>query len=747
MTELIQYKNYRVDSGPISVEDIKALYGANYFSGGPVVRFRINLGKYDEVFTNDIPGFFERLSQAVPTLYSHHCSVGKAGGLFERIKEGTLLGHVMEHVAIELQNLAGMDVGFGKTRSAKKEGVYNVVFRYFDEIAGVYAGKAALNLINAVVGQQDFDVKKVVEDLIVIREKRLLGPSTQAIVDEAERRKIAVIRLDKYNQVQLGTGKYKKVIRATVTGDTSLLAVETTDDKYLTNTILDEAGIPVPQQIITEELDHALEFHTKLGRPIVIKPAKGYQGNGVSIDLNTPDSIEKAFLWAKAFHNEIIVQDDIPGGTYRFLVINFRMIAAVRLIPPYITGNGSSSIAEMIGQLNLDPEREFGDKGKLSKVDTDEETLKILALKGYGLQSVLPAGEVVFLKNSGNMRLGSTATDVTDLVHPYNKFLACRIAGILNLNVAGIDILSEDISVPLNVNQGKVIEVNAAPDFRMHFNPTYGTKRYVQREFVSMLFPPLAQSNIPIYAVTGSKGKSLCVAIISAGLRQTGRTTGVVSKNGLFINDFCLLNDDATDSKNVNIVLKDPTVDCAIIETPVEAILASGLGFAYSQFGIFLNIIDLKDEYYTYDHIRDAEDITYAKMVVPEQVVDEGFAIVNADEPMIMQNRPRIYANLALFSKNKENPLFQKHLSKQGTGALITNRQIIIYDKGLEMAVTDADAIRFVQQPDDYALDAIMAGILALYLSDISLDQIRKILINGAEGDTFSRSPTTLIRS
>ncbi len=732
MTALENFKNYPVEPGAVSVEDIKVLYGANYFSGGPVVRFRINLGKYDEVFTNEIPGFFERLSQAVPSLYSHHCSVGKVGGLFERIKEGTLLGHVMEHLAIELQNLAGMDVGFGKTRSAKKAGVYNVVFRYFDEIAGIYAGKAALNLINALVEQKNFDVSPVIEDLILIREKRLLGPSTQAIVDEAERRKIAVIRLDKYNQVQLGTGKHKKIIRATVTGDTSLLAVETTDDKYLTNTILDEAGIPVPQQVITKDMVEALNFHSQLGRTIVIKPAKGYQGNGVSIDLNTHENIEKAFFWAKEFHDEIIVQEDIAGGTYRLLVINYRMIAAVRLIPPYITGNGSSSVAELTAQLNLDPDREFGDKGKLSKVETDEETLKILELKGYDLQSVLPAGEVIFLKNSGNMRLGATATDVTDLVHPYNKFLACRISGILNLNVAGIDMLSEDISVPLNVNNGKVIEVNAAPDFRMHFNPTFGTKRYVQQEFVSMLFPQGMKSNIPIYAVTGSKGKSLCVSIIGAGLRQTGRTTGIVSRNGLFINDFCLISGDATDSKNVNIVLKDPTVDCAIIETPVEAILTSGLGFAYLQFGIFLNIIDLKDEYYTYDHIRDAEDIAYAKMVVPEQVVDEGFAIVNADEPMIMENRKRIYANLALFSKNKDNPVFQKHISKQGTGALISNSQIIIYDKGLEMAVTDADAIRFVQQPDEHALDAILAAILALYLSDVSLDQVRKILTGAA---------------
>ncbi len=731
MTELHEFINYPVSEGPISVEDIRILHGANYFSGEQVVRFRINLGQFDEVFTNEIPDFLLKLKAILPGLYSHHCSPGRIGGFFERVKKGTLLGHVMEHVAIELQNMAGMDVGFGKTREAKKKGVYNVVFRFFDEIAGIYAGKAALNLLNAILENKTFDVDQVVVNLLQIREIRLLGPSTQAIVDEAERRKIPVIRLDKYNQVQLGTGKFRKVIRATITQNTSVLAVETTDDKYLTNTILEEAGIPVPQQITTEKLEDVLNFQTHIQQNIVVKPAQGYQGKRVSIGLNTPETIAKAFAWVKEFHKEIIAQEDIPGGTYRLLLINQQLVAAVRLIPPKIAGNGQNTIAELIDELNRDPLREFGDKGKLSIVELDEETLKILELNGFEPNSVLPEGSEIFLKNSGNMRLGATATDVTDLVHPYNKFLAQRIAKIFNLDVAGIDVISENIAMPLNSHNGKVIEVNAAPDFRMHFNPTFGTKRYVQQEFVSMLFPAGSKSSVPVYSVSGSKGKSLCVSLINACLSAKGEKTGVISKNGLYINGFCLISGDATESKNVQIVLKDPTIDCAILETPVEAILTSGLGYDFANFGIILNLADHKKEYYSYDHIRDIEDIAYAKMVVGEQVYDHGFTILNADDQHIMELRSRIYSQQVLFSKNEANPAFVKHLSKSGTGILLHNELITIYDKGLELAVINTAEIPLLQNyAHDYAKDALLASILALYLSDVSIENLRNILLS-----------------
>lgn len=731
MAELQEYMNYKIEPGPVSVEDIGILYGANYFSGGPVVRFRINLGEYDEVFTNKIPNFFENLKGLIPSLYNHHCSVGRVGGFFERMKEGTLLGHVMEHTAIELQNLGGMDVGFGKTRGAKKKGVYNVVFRFFDEIAGIYAGKVALNLINSIILGKDFDVSSAVEKLVFIREKRLLGPSTQAIVDEAERRKIPVIRLDKYNQVQLGTGKFQKIIRATLTDETSVLAVETTDDKYLTNSILNEAGIPVPKQVITENIEDIIAFHRDVQQPIAIKPAQGYQGKRVSIDLYTPENITKAFLWAKEFHDEIIAQEDIPGGTYRLLVINYRLVAAVRLIPANVTGNGKDSIKKLIDKVNSEPDREFGDKGKLSKVEVDEETLKIIELRGYTLESVLPEGETIFLKNSGNMRLGANSFDVTSLVHPNNRFIAERVAQILKLNVAGIDIISKDIAQPLSANYGKVIEVNAAPDFRMHINPTFGTKRYVQQEFVSMLFPQNSPASVPIYSVTGSKGKSLTVAIINSCLKSKGLRTGVVSKNGLYINNFCIAEGDATGSKNVQVVLKDPTIDCAIIETPVETILRTGLGYEHANYAILLNLHDLKEEYYTYDHIRDIEDIGYAKLVVAEQVYDDGYAILNADIKQVVDMRSRIYSKLAYFSKNPKNTAFNKHIANGGTGIILNNNLITIYDNGLELAVIAMDEIDFAKSTtDDSCFDSILASTVTLYLSGVPLEEIRETLVN-----------------
>ena len=437
MTEKFENIQFTKIIGPVSIEDISILNGANYFSGEKVIRFRINLGEYDERPTNEILGFFESLKQLLPTLYQHHCSLKKPGGFFERMQEGTLLGHVIEHVAIELQTLAGMNVGFGKTRVSKQKGVYNVVFRFFDEIAGEYAGVSSVNLVNSILLNQAVDIASIVHNLIFIRENRMLGFSTQAIVEEAENRNIPALRLDEYNLVQLGTGKYRKIIRATITQDTSLIAVEITDNKFKTGSILREYGVPIPERIITGNEEDAIAFFKKHKTNLVIKPSLGgYQGKRVSVNLKTEKAIKEAFAWAKEFDEEVIVQQYVKGDTYRVLVIDFKFAAAVHLKAPHIIGDGISSIQNLINKLNEDPVREIGDKGKLSKLVVDEETLKIISLKNYTIETVLPKNEILHLKNSGNMKLGSFSTDVTEIIHPYNIFVCERISRILNLNVA-----------------------------------------------------------------------------------------------------------------------------------------------------------------------------------------------------------------------------------------------------------------------------------------------------------------------
>ena len=430
------------------------MQGANYFSGGNVVVMLLDLADYDEVFTNEIPKFYVRLKKLLPSLIEHHCSVGKRGGFFIRVQEGTLLGHVIEHTAIELQTLAGMDVGFGKTRQTTKQGIYNVVLRYFDEEGGVFAIKSAVNLINSILTDTPFDVKKVIDELVEIRENRLLGPSTQSIVNEAKKRKIPYFRLDKYNLIQLGTGKYLKQIRATLTSDTNLVAVETADDKYLTNQILTDAGLPTPISYLNKK-DVIFE-------KFVIKPRFGNMGRGISV-LTDKTAIDKAFEIANAYSDDVIVQNFVKGKTYRLLVIDYKFVAAVKLEAPIIKGDGKSTITTLIEKLNSNPHRLKGDKTALTEMDIDDETLRILQERELTLDSILKNGEEVALKISPNLKLGGSSIDITDFVHPDNIFAAERAARFLNLNVAGVDMVVSDIRKSVFDEDGAIIEVMPLP--------------------------------------------------------------------------------------------------------------------------------------------------------------------------------------------------------------------------------------------------------------------------------------------
>ncbi len=731
MINLSELYDYHLTTKPLVIENIETLYGANYFSGGPIVRFRVNLGQFDEVFSNEIEGFFEKLQAMLPSLQEHFCSVGKPGGFFIRVKNGTLLGHIMEHVAIELQNLAGMDVGFGKTRMTKTQGVYNVVFRYVDEMAGIYAGKAAFNLLNSILTNQPFDIVQVITNLVFIREKRLLGPSTQAIVNEAERRGIPYMRIDKYNQVQLGTGVYRRIIRATVTEQTSLIGAETVDNKYRTTSLLEEFGLPVPKRIITKNVDDAISFFAKLKKPLVIKPSVDDQKRNMSIEIKTEENIRKAFSWAADIDKDVIVQEYIPGNTYRILIIDFKFVAAVHLKAPYIIGDGKRSVKELVDILNSNPMREFGDKGALTKVEIDKNTQNIIEIEGFTLDSIIDIGHKLYLKNSGSMRLGGASLDVTDLVHPYNKFVAERISNLLCLNVAGIDFITDDISKPINETSGKIIEVSAAPDFRMHFNPTEGTKRYVQRQFVDMLFPNNQPSKIPIYSVTGSGGKLLTCMLIENCLRARGIRTGMVNRNGLFYSGNCLTNKDMTNSSSVQIPLKDPTVECAILETTVESILESGLGYEYADFGIVISLTESKMEYYKYDHIFDIDDVSYAKSVVSEQVNEEGFAVLNADDDAVYAMKERVVTKLAIFSQSPLNTRIKEHVNKKGIAAVLDGTKVSVIDKVRQAEVVDLNEIPFVNKLTfKYKFESVLAATLALYLSDIPVEEIREAFMN-----------------
>lgn len=726
MNTLQDYLNYPIFDGPLKAETIKVLQGANYFSAGQVVLIRINLGIFDEVFTNQINGFYEKLSKLIPSLYEHHCSEGRPGGFFYRVETGTLLGHVIEHVAIELQSLAGMNANFGKTRSTLTQGVYNVIFRFIDEEAGIFAGKAAINLINSLLLNKGFEINPIIDGLLFIREHRLLGPSTQAIVSYAESLNIPTMRLDNYNLVQLGNGKYQKRIRATLTSETNQIAVETADNKYLSSLMLADAGIPVPKTRIAETESETLQIAKEFKQPIVIKPISGNLGKNIMLDLSSKQEIKKAFKLAKLKTDKVLIQPFLKGKIFRVLVINYKFVAASELTPPSIKGDGIHTIKELIDIENSNPLREYGDKGKLSKIPEDSITESILHRLKYDYTTILAQDEILNLKTSGNRKLGGSSTNVSEQIHPYNIFLAERTAKVIGLNVAGIDFLCQDISQPMQHNDGAILEVNAAPDFGIHLNPTIGNKVDAAKAIIEMLFPKASERRVPIFSVTGTVGKTIFVRFIDYCLRNEGYTTGLTTSEGLYINNNLIIEGDMTYPEHVKLVLKDPTIDCAILETSREGILRSGLGYKFADYGIVLN---LHNDHVGSDDIKYIEDLAYAKSVVAEEVYETGYSILNADNELVIEMKERIYGTAALFSKNENNHHITDHAFRGGLVVFLRNNQIIIKYRNIETELISLDEIPLCMNGTAMmTLDSILGACATLFAHKIPSEKIIQYL-------------------
>ncbi len=733
--------DYKVEPGPLKLLDTRVMHGANYFSAGPVAIFRIALGEYDEVFSNELDNFASRLEQTVPSLQQHTCSVGEPGGFLLRVAEGTLLGHITEHVAIELQTLAGMDVAYGKTRLTSDPGVYNVVFRFFDEMAGIYAGRAALNLVNSLLLGRSFDITPVITRLLEIREERLLGPSTQALVDEATSRGIPFLRLDAYNLVQLGTGRYQRRIRAAITSETSSIAVENVDNKRLTNRMLADQGVPVAESFGITTCDEAVNLQSALGVPLVIKPVKGHFGHGITIGAIKPKEIHKAMNWARCKpwgkrDDPVLVQPKVEGDTYRFLVVGFKVVSAARLDPAKLVGDGIRTINELTTALNQDPRRGFGDKDLLSCIRPDVITEKILSDRSLAADSVLPKGQEVKLQLSGNLRLGGSAEDVSDQIDPTLEFFVERAARIVNLNVAGIDVITTDISKPLAETGGVIIGVNATPDLRPHLRPLSGLPRNVAKPIIDLLFPIGAESRVPLFSVTGTVGKTTTVSLLAHCLKSAGATPGVTTTEGLTVGGIQLMRGDMTYPEHVALVLRDPTIDSAVLETSREGILRCGLGYEKADVGIVLN---MHDDHVGADDIKRLDDLAYAKSVVAEQVFDDGVVVLNAENDLVMEMADRVWAELILFSRRRSNPEIKAHLKKGGKAVVIEGRHLACFEGRSRNDIIHLEDIPLLHQGRALCnLDAVLATVGALWGRSHPVNEIRRGI------STFTPTPDHL---
>lgn len=638
--------------------EIRALRGANYYSRYPVIFMQVALGELEESPSDTIPGFKASIEKILPSLIEHQCSLGYRGGFFERLDRGTWAGHITEHVAIELQCLAKMEVGFGKTYSTDDYGIYNVVFRYRDEEVGIEAGKYAVQIVNNLFKNKETAIPPIVHRLKEIREKNTLGPSTQSIVSEAKNRSIPAIRLNDESYVQLGYGIFQRRIQATIIDSTSAIGVEIADDKKRTKDLLSMMGIPVPKGYSVETLTEALEAAKSIGYPVTIKPVSGNHGRGITTNILTNADLETSFQNAKVFSKYLVIEKFLSGADYRMLVIDGEFIAAARRDPASIVGDGKSTIQQLVDEINLDPNRGFGHEKILTRITIDNMTERLLNQKQLTPQSIIPKDEKLYLKSTANLSAGGIAIDVTDEVHPITKTMAERISQIVGLNVIGIDLIINDHRVPLSNYNGGVIEVNAAPGFRMHVNPYEGEPRNVAGAIVDMLFPPGSKYDIPIVAVTGTNGKTTTIRLISHILGLNGNIVGMTSTDGIVIGNDLIIEGDYSGPEGAKIVLMDASIDHAVLEVARGGILRRGLGYEEGDVAVVTNI--------TLDHLGEGgintlEDLTRLKGTLVEALKPTGFAVLNADDDLVLTLIEKTKGQVILFSIKHDNPKLLKH--------------------------------------------------------------------------------------
>ena len=710
----------------------QTLRGPNYWSirRTKLIVMQLDLEELTEKMSNEIPGFYEGVMQVLPSLIEHHCSRGRRGGFLERIKEGTLMGHIVEHIALELQELAGMPVGFGRTRETSTPGVFNVAFEYVEEQAGRYAGRAAVRLCQSIVETGTYPTEELEQDLSDLQDlltNTALGPSTETIIKEAEARKIPWMWLSARAMLQLGYGAKQKRIQATLSNSTSILAVELACDKEGTKNILGNAGVPVPTGTVIEYLDELEQAIANIGGyPIVIKPLDGNHGRGITININSPEEAEAAYDLASqaAKTRSVIVEQYYRGNDHRVLVINGKVVAVAERVPAHVVGNGKYTIQQLIDITNQDPRRGNGHDNVLTNIVVDRTAKAVLAKQGYSLDSVLPARETAYLRATANLSTGGVAIDRTDEIHPRNVWLAQRVAKIIGLDIAGIDIVTSDISKPLKETKGVIVEVNAAPGFRMHAAPSHGLPRNVGASVLDMLFPERISSRIPIVAITGTNGKTTTTRLTAHIYRQTGKVVGFTATDGIYIQEYLVEAGDNTGPYSAGAILKDPTVEVAVLETARGGILRSGLAFDSCDVGVVLNVAA---DHLGLGGIDTIEQMAKVKGVVAETVKADGHAILNADDPRVAAMADKVSCKVAYFSMNPDNPIIIDHARRNGLAAVYENGYLSILEGKWTLRVEKAVNIPMTMGGmAPFMIANALASCLACFAQGVDIELIRQ---------------------
>jgi cyanophycin synthetase len=646
------------------IGEIRSIPGPNIYIYKPVLVMRLELEDLTERESNEFPEFIERLLQILPGMYNHHCAKGEPGGFIERLYGGTYFGHIVEHVCLELTEHAGIPAFFGKTLWAGT-GIYDVIVEYKAEEATKYLLQVAVEFVDALVRGLNYPLFEAIEQAKKIAAETELGPSTSAILQAAEKRGIPVYRLNQHSLLQLGTGCYQKRIQATITDQTRCIGVDIASNKELTKSLLSHAAIPVPDGGVAQTEEEAVKLYESLKPPVVVKPLSGSQGKGVSLNLMTAVDVRRAFQIAVQYGENVLVEQHISGKHYRILVVNDKVVAAAERIPAHVVGDGIHNIAQLVEQINQHPDRGDDHEKPLTKIRIDPVVVSHLARYGYQLQDVPKAGEIVYLRESANLSTGGIAIDVTDDVHLEIRNMAVRAANVIGLDVCGIDLVAEDIRKPASQQEIAILEINAAPGIRMHHYPSVGEPRDVAGAIVDALFPEGTPCRIPVISITGTNGKTTTTRMIAHIVQTTGKTVGMTTTDGIFLNGEKIATGDTTGPRSARVVLGDPSVEVAVLETARGGIVRSGLGYDWADVAVLTNI---SQDHIGQDGIEQIEDLVHIKSLVAERVRPGGTVVLNAEDDHLVKLAKRLtQQRIVYFSLNKEHPIVKRHLSIGGT--------------------------------------------------------------------------------
>jgi cyanophycin synthetase len=708
----------------VQIQSIQCFAGRNIHSHKPVIKITLDIGELYKSPTKDLGNFNGRLLALFPGLEKHYCSLGYEGGFVERLKEGTYIGHVTEHLIIELQNVLGYEVNYGKTRVIEEPSLYDIVFEYKNEKCAVECARSAVNIVSMLVHNEEIDIEGIIKNLRAIAVDTDMGPSTKAIYEEAQKRGIPVVRIGDGSILRLGYGKYSRTIQASLTDLPSCINVDIAGNKQLTKRLLTESKIPVPDGDTAYSFEGALQIAREIGFPVVIKPVDSNQGKGVTLNVKNEQEIEAAYNEARKYSRVVIVEKYVKGKDYRVLVIGNRVAAVSERRPPSILGDGVHTVEKLIEIENSSNLRGDDHEKPLTKIKLDAAALKVLRDQGIDKDYIPPLGERIYLRYNGNLSTGGTARECTGEIHPYNADIAVRAAKIIGLDIAGIDVTTEDISVPICVNDGAVIEINAAPGLRMHLFPSEGKAKNVAGDILDMMFPEASPHSIPIVSVTGTNGKTTTTRLNRHTLSCLGKKVGMTSTGGVYIGDECVLKGDNTGPASAAMVLSSREVEAAVLETARGGIVRKGLGYDLADVGVITNIAE---DHLGIDGMNTLEELAFAKSLVIEAVKSDGYSVLNADDKFVRYFMERAKSEIILFSKKSDNPIVREHMQKGKKALYVDEDTIFIFNGKSSIALMNLNEIPITFGGIvECNIENSLAAAYALYGLNLSVEAIRK---------------------